>query len=169
MVRVVAALIWKGDKFFICQRPGHKARGMLWEFVGGKIEEGEMPEEALKRECFEELGVDVEVRGLFAKTQYDYGDIKVDLLLYDAVFTDQLPRLIEHNAFAWITANEINEYKFCRADYFLLDNIKRQDEAFRIQRDCYDSVLAAKIYDKAAYDYKMRDIAQKMNMTGRVE
>ena len=56
-VEVVAALIWRGDRFLACQRPAHKARGLLWEFVGGKVEPGETKEEALIRECREELGV----------------------------------------------------------------------------------------------------------------
>ena len=61
MTEVVAALIWNNDKFLICQRPAHKARGLLWEFVGGKVEPGETKEQALIRECQEELGLsDVE-------------------------------------------------------------------------------------------------------------
>lgn len=51
MTEVVAALIWEGETFLICQRPAHKARGLLWEFVGGKVEPGETREEALVREC----------------------------------------------------------------------------------------------------------------------
>ena len=51
MIEVVAALIWQGNKFMICQRPAHKARGLLWEFVGGKVEPGETKEQALIREC----------------------------------------------------------------------------------------------------------------------
>ena len=59
MTEVVAALIWQGERFMICQRPAHKARGMLWEFVGGKVEPGESKEQALVRECREELAVEV--------------------------------------------------------------------------------------------------------------
>lgn len=55
MTEVVAALIWKNNKFMICQRPAHKARGLLWEFVGGKVEPGETNAQALIRECKEEL------------------------------------------------------------------------------------------------------------------
>lgn len=60
MTEVVAALIWDEDKFMICQRPAHKARGLLWEFVGGKVEPGETKEQALIRECQEELAVTLE-------------------------------------------------------------------------------------------------------------
>lgn len=65
MTEVVAALIWQGEKFMICQRPPHKARGLLWEFVGGKVEKGETPQEALVRECREELAVTVSVGEVF--------------------------------------------------------------------------------------------------------
>ncbi len=61
MTEVVAALIWKGNRFLICLRPAHKARGLLWEFVGGKVEPGETKEQALVRECREELAVTVQV------------------------------------------------------------------------------------------------------------
>ena len=57
MTEVVAALIWQSNKFMICQRPAHKARGLLWEFVGGKVEPGETKEQALIRECREELAI----------------------------------------------------------------------------------------------------------------
>ena len=57
MTEVVAALIWNGNKFLACQRPANKARGLLWEFVGGKVEQGETKEAALIRECREELGI----------------------------------------------------------------------------------------------------------------
>ena len=61
MTEVVAALIWDKEKFMICQRPTHKARGLLWEFVGGKVEPGETKEQALIRECQEELANLLEV------------------------------------------------------------------------------------------------------------
>ena len=65
MIEVVAALIWNGEKFMICQRPAHKARGLLWEFVGGKVEPGETKEQALIRECQEELAVTLAVGDVF--------------------------------------------------------------------------------------------------------
>ena len=65
MTEVVAALIWDNDKFMICQRPAHKARGLLWEFVGGKVESGETKENALIRECKEELNVILSVGDIF--------------------------------------------------------------------------------------------------------
>ena len=67
ITEVVAALIWQGDKFMICQRPAHKARGLLWEFVGGKVEPGETKEQALIRECREELAVTLSVGDHFLR------------------------------------------------------------------------------------------------------
>ncbi len=65
MIEVTAALIWNKNRFLICQRPSHKARGLLWEFPGGKLEEGETLQECLVRECREELGVTLSVEDLF--------------------------------------------------------------------------------------------------------
>ena len=69
MTEVVAALIWNGNKFLVCQRPAYKARGLLWEFVGGKVEQGETKEAALIRECREELGITVTVGAVFMEEE----------------------------------------------------------------------------------------------------
>ena len=82
MTEVVAALIWQGDKFMICQRPAHKARGLLWEFVGGKVESGETKEQALIRECKEELNIVLNVGGIFMEVVHEYPDITVHLTLF---------------------------------------------------------------------------------------
>ena len=85
MTDVVAALIWNNDRFLACQRPAHKARGLLWEFVGGKVEPGESREEALIRECQEELGISVKPLGIFMEVTHTYPDLTVHLILYNAV------------------------------------------------------------------------------------
>ena len=116
MIEVVAALIWDGDRFLICQRPEHKARGLLWEYVGGKVEPDETKEEALIRECREELGVTVSVGDVFIDVIYEYPDITVHLTLFHAAIAEGTIRLLEHNAVAWITPAEIPDYAFCPAD-----------------------------------------------------
>ena len=116
MTEVVAALIWDGDRFLICQRPEYKARGLLWEYVGGKVEEGETKEEALIRECREELGVTVAVDDVFMDVVHEYPDITVHLTLFHASIAEGTIRLFEHNAVAWITPDEIPHYAFCPAD-----------------------------------------------------
>lgn len=91
MTDVVAALIWDGGKFMICQRPAHKARGLLWEFVGGKVEPGETKEEALVRECREELAVTVAPADVFMKVLHEYPDITITLTLFNATISEGTP------------------------------------------------------------------------------
>ena len=121
IIEVVAALIRNGDKFLICQRPANKARALLWEFVGGKVEEGESKEKALIRECREELNIGVEVGGIFAEVTHGYSDITVHLTLFNAVIREGEPQRLEHNAIEWITPSRIPEYEFCPADKVFLD------------------------------------------------
>ena len=116
MTEVVAALIWDGKKFLICQRPEYKARGLLWEYVGGKVEAGETKEEALIRECKEELDVTISVGDVFMDVVHEYPDITVHLTLFHAQIVSGEIRLLEHNAVAWITPDEIPSYAFCPAD-----------------------------------------------------
>lgn len=124
MVEVVAALITDGEKFLICQRPQHKARGLLWEFVGGKVEAGETKKEALVRECREELAVRVEVGEEFFRVTHEYPDIIIELTLFYAKIIEGEITLLEHNEAKWITKEEIDKYEFCPADEEILDRIK---------------------------------------------
>ena len=123
-VEVVAALIWRDGRFMICQRPAHKARGLLWEFVGGKVEPGETHTEALVRECREELDVTVEVGDLFMEVTHTYPDLTVHLSLYNAGIASGEPQLLEHNALRWITPDEIPQYDFCPADEVILARLQ---------------------------------------------
>ena len=120
MTEVAAALIWDGDKFMICQRPAHKARGLLWEFVGGKVEPGETREQALIRECKEELAVTVSVGEVFMDVVHEYPDLLVHLTLFNAAVAEGVPQQLEHTAIRWITAEEIPNYDFCPADEEIL-------------------------------------------------
>ena len=123
MVEVVAALIWQGEKFMICQRPTHKARGLLWEFVGGKVEQGETKVQALIRECKEELDVLLSVGDVFMDVVHEYPDITVHLTLFNATIAEGVPQKIEHNDIQWISPSEIPNYKFCPADEGILKKI----------------------------------------------
>ncbi len=126
MVEVVAALIWDNNKFMICQRPAHKARALLWEFVGGKVEPGETKEQALIRECQEELAVTLSVGDVFMDVVHEYPDITVHLTLFNATISDGVPQKLEHNDIHWITVDEIDYYSFCPADTEILLQLKRQ-------------------------------------------
>ena len=126
MVEVVAALIWEQEKFMICQRPANKARPLLWEFVGGKVEPGETREQALIRECQEELAVTVAVRDVFMEVDHVYPDLTVHLTLFNASIAEGIPQKIEHNDLRWITVEEIDQYEFCPADEEILRRLKEQ-------------------------------------------
>ena len=125
-IEVVAALIWRGDRFLACQRPPEKARGLLWEFVGGKVEAGESGSAALIRECREELDVDLKVGGAFMDVTHEYPDLTVHLTLYEAEIEKGEPRMIEHHDIRWITTQEIDDLEFCPADQVFLEKIKRK-------------------------------------------
>ena len=124
MVEVVAGLVWRGDRFMICQRPKHKARGLLWEFVGGKVERGESREDALIRECKEELDVIVKPLDVFCTVDHVYPDITIRLILFNAEIVSGTPKLLEHADLKWITAEDIDNYQFCPADKEILERIK---------------------------------------------
>ena len=126
MVEVVAALIWQNDKFMICQRPAHKARGLLWEFVGGKVELGETKEQALIRECKEELDVLLSVGDVFMDVVHEYPDLTVHLTLFNATIAEGKPQKLEHNDIQWIANSEIASYEFCPADEEILHKIKEE-------------------------------------------
>ena len=128
ITEVVAALIWNGDKFMICQRPVHKARGLLWEFVGGKVELGETKEQALIRECREELAITLDVGDVFIDVTHEYPDITVHLTLFNATIAEGEPQKLEHNDIQWITPSEIPNYAFCPADEEILKEITKRYE-----------------------------------------
>ena len=123
MTEVVAALIWDNDKFMICQRPATKSCALLWEFVGGKVESGETKEQALVRECQEELAVTLSVGDVFTDVTHEYPDITVHLTLFNATIAEGVPQKLEHNDIKWITPVEIPQYNFCPADKEILEKL----------------------------------------------
>ena len=124
MTEVVAALIWDNDKFMICQRPANKARALLWEFVGGKVESGETKVQALIRECREELNVLLSVGDVFMDVVHEYPDLTVHLTLFNATIAEGEPQKLEHNDIKWITPSDIPNYEFCPADEEILAEIQ---------------------------------------------
>ena len=124
MTEVVAALIREKGRFLICQRPANKARGLLWEFVGGKVEPGETKEQALIRECREELDIAVSVGQVYLEVTHTYPDLTVHLTLFEAVIAGGRPRKVEHNALKWITPAEISRFEFCPADQEVLEKLR---------------------------------------------
>jgi 8-oxo-dGTP diphosphatase len=119
----VAALIWDRDKFLICQRPENKARPLLWEFAGGKVEPGETKAQALVRECQEELAVTLSVGEVFMDVVHAYPDTVVHLTVFNAVIVQGKPHKLEHHDIRWITIDEIPAYEFCPADVVILEQL----------------------------------------------
>ena len=126
MVDVVAALIRDGERFLICKRPAHKARALMWEFPGGKVEAGESPRDALIRECMEELDVTLDVGEMYMQVTHEYPDIQIRLSLYEAVIASGELRSKEHEALCWILPREIPDFEFCPADVDIIDRIRRE-------------------------------------------
>lgn len=126
MTQVVAALIRQGDKFMIFQRPENKTRAFEWEFVGGKVEKGETLEQALIRECREEIGVTVKVGSVFAEVDHEYPDITIHLTVFNAEIAEGTPQRLEHNDIRCITPDEIPQYEFCPADKDILKKIREE-------------------------------------------
>ena len=124
MTDVVAALIWDGPRFMICQRPANKARGLLWEFVGGKTEPGETMTDALVRECREELDITVSVGDIFTQVIHEYPDIHIRLTLFHCTIAAGEPKLLEHHDLKWILPSEIPNFDFCPADRDILTLIQ---------------------------------------------
>ena len=124
-IAVVAALIWDKDRFLACQRPESKARGGLWEFVGGKVEPGGSKPQALIRECREELDITVSVGEPFLELTHRYPDLTIQLTVFHASIAEGTPRLLEHQAMRWVTAKEAETMPFCPADREIIERLKR--------------------------------------------
>ena len=95
MLEVAAAIIRKDEKILICQRPANKDLGLLWEFPGGKIEAGETGEQAVIRECREELGVTLKINSFFMDVTHEYPNRTVHLSVYNCSLTDGEPVRLE--------------------------------------------------------------------------
>ena len=119
----MAALVVEEGRFMICQRPAHKARGLLWEFVGGKVEQGETRAQALIRECREELGVTVAPGEIYMEVDHVYPDVTIHLTLFRAAIVSGRPRKLEHADIRFIAPSDIPLYAFCPADAAILKRI----------------------------------------------
>lgn len=128
MTEVVAALIRDGEKILICQRPAHKARPLLWEFVGGKVEVGETKAQALIRECQEELAITLDVGEAVLDVTHQYPDLTIHLTLFGATIESGTPQLLEHHAMRWVTIPELDQYAFCPADQEIIETLKAREE-----------------------------------------
>ena len=122
-IEVVAAIIRKGGKIFATQR-GYGEWKDWWEFPGGKLEAGETPEEALKREIHEELSAEISVDEFLCTVEYDYPQFHLTMHCYlCSLMTDSL-HLNEHEAARWLTKDELNSVKWLPADAELISHLR---------------------------------------------
>ena len=123
MVDVVAALVWRGDRFMICQRPAGKKRGLLWEFPGGKLEPGESAREALVREIREELDVDIRVGRLLETVEYDYPEFHLTMHCFICELLSEEIVLKEHEDARWLKKEELDSVGWLPADVGVISKI----------------------------------------------
>ncbi len=116
MIVVSAAIIHMDDKILISQRLEGSYLEFLWEFPGGKVEEGESPEECIVREIMEELNINIEVLDIYDVVYHKYEDKTILLLVFNCEYISGEPKPIECNAFNWVRVNELSSYKFTYAD-----------------------------------------------------
>ncbi len=124
MIEVAAAIIWDKNKLLICKRPSDKANPDLWEFAGGKVEQGETKEQALIRECREELDIKVSPKEVFMEVTHKYPDNLVHLTFFNTDYVSGTPKLLVHTDMRWITPAELDNFTFCPADKEILAKIK---------------------------------------------
>jgi 8-oxo-dGTP diphosphatase len=126
-IEVVAAIIRKGDKIFATQR-GYGEWKDWWEFPGGKMEEGESPEEALVREIREELSTEISVEELLCTVEYDYPKFHLTMHCYWCSLVTEALHLNEHEAARWLTSDELDSVDWLPADLLVVEAIKKQTE-----------------------------------------
>ena len=122
-IEVVAAIIRKGDKIFATQR-GYGEWQDWWEFPGGKMEVGETPEEALKREIREELSAEINVGELLTTVEYDYPAFHLTMHCFLCTLVGEALHLNEHEAARWLTKDELDTVKWLPADEIVIDKMK---------------------------------------------
>ena len=121
IVEVVGAIIKDGNCYLIGQRAAHKSQGGLWEFMGGKIEPGETPEQALARECREELDLEIENECVIDSVVHEYPEKTIRLTLISCTpKPDSTPRALEHQQIRWVTRAEMDTLDFAPADQDLI-------------------------------------------------
>ena len=126
MQKVTAAVIEKDGKILIARRKGEDALGGKWEFPGGKLEPGETPEECLKRELREELGIETEVKAFLCSSRFVYRHMAVELLAYKTVYVSGEIALHEHDRIEWILPEALEDYDFSEADKPVVHKLKEE-------------------------------------------
>ena len=123
IIEVVGAIIRDGERYLVGQRAANKSQGGLWEFMGGKIEPGETPEQALARECREELALEIENGHILDSVIHDYPEKTIRLTLIScSPKPGSVPQALEHQQIRWVTRAEMDTLDFAPADRELIQN-----------------------------------------------
>ena len=122
-IQVTAAIFHRNDQYLICQRAHDDALPLLWEFPGGKMEDGETLEECIIRECKEELAVDIRVIGEFGRTSYPHAGNELIFTFYCAEIVGGVISVNVHEQVKWVSAAELGDYEFCPADVEIVEKI----------------------------------------------
>jgi 8-oxo-dGTP diphosphatase len=131
MKKVTAAIMYKGGKVFIARRgPAEKLAG-YWEFPGGKVEDGETSEECLKRELFEEFGVEAEIGAFYCDSTYHYGHGSIKLLCYLTEHISGAFQPTVHDQIKWADIFELKNFEFAPADVPVVEKIMCEHEFFK--------------------------------------
>ena len=125
MIDVVAAVVMRNGKYMIARRAPGKHLAGYWEFPGGKIEEGESPEDSLQREIEEEFGVYAQVGAYLGENVHGYGDKTVRLMAYEATVEQDIHQSTDHDQIEWVELNQMDDYPLATADVPLLRYLRR--------------------------------------------
>ena len=123
-IEVVAAIIVKGHKVFATQR-GYGEWKDFWEFPGGKIDAGETPEEALRREIKEELDTEIAVGELFTTIDYDYPTFHITMHCYLCTIENGSLTLLEHEAAKWLSLDQLDSVTWLPADQIVIAELQK--------------------------------------------
>ena len=129
IIDVVGAIIKDGDRYLVGQRPANKAQGGMWEFMGGKIEPHETPEQALARECREELALEIENERIIDSVVHEYPEKTICLTLIScSPKSGSIPKAFEHQQIRWVTRAEMDSLEFAPADSELIRRLSQTEE-----------------------------------------
>lgn len=126
MKQVAAAVLEKDGKILIAQRRASDALGGKWEFPGGKLEEGETPEQCLRRELREEFSIEAEIGAFVCASRFEYKHLHIELLVYRASHLSGEFSLNDHAAIAWASPAELRTYDLAPADLPVIDELLKK-------------------------------------------
>lgn len=126
IVKVVCGIIWNDGKIFIARRKPEKSMGGYWEFPGGKIEEAEDPEAALKRELREELGMEIQIKNYFGTNIHHYDTFSIELIAYECEYISATYELADHDDWNFVFSTDFSKYKIAPADLFITNKLKQR-------------------------------------------